>query len=456
VDPEVSKRIWEDIEAFSGYGFNKAHSSGYSLVAYQCAYLKAHYPAEFMAANLNSEIGDIDRLVILIEECRRMGLDVLPPDVNESQVDFVASKGGKIRMGMAAIRNVGKSAVVAIVGAREDGEPFESLFDFCERVDLHAVNRRSVESLVKAGAFDHVGGHRAQLLGALDRALDMAQAAQADRARGQISLFDVAEMQEQAAVVSDRSLPEAAEWGERERLTHEKEMLGFYLSGHPLSRYQTDLAEMGIRSVRDLEGLPDGAEVQLGGALMEVKPHTDRNGRAMAFGTLEDMHGAVDLVVFPDAFDKIRERFEVDALVVLQGRFSGRNGRTSVQVEQVLPIDQARESLADTVNVLLPADAIRMERVEALRNLCLRHPGDCQLRLHLELGEDRPTIVVSRRVEVAPSDALMNEIAGLAGVVSAWVSKEAGRARRAARRDVADIPEAAPDADFVSEELVPT
>jgi DNA polymerase-3 subunit alpha len=175
----------------------------------------------------------------------------------------------------------------------------------------------------------------------------------------------------------------------------------------------------------------------------------------MAFGSLEDMHGTVDLVVFPDAFEKLRERFVVDALVVLQGKFSGRNGRTSVQVEEVLPIDKARESLADTVNVLLPADAIRMERMEALRNLCMRHPGGCQLRLHLDLGGDQPTIVVSRRVEVAPSDALMNDIANLAGQIKAWVSKEAGRARRAARRVVSEAPEPAPDIDFVSEDLVP-
>jgi DNA polymerase-3 subunit alpha len=454
VNPDISKKIWADIEAFSGYGFNKAHSSGYSLVAYQCAYLKAHYPAEFMAANLNSEIGDIDRLVILIEECRRMGLSVLPPAVNESRVDFVATKG-QIRMGMAAIRNVGRSAVEAIVSAREAGGPFVSLFDFCERVDLHAVNRRAVESLIKAGAFDEVGGHRAQLFAVVDKALEMAQSAQADRARGQISLFDAVNMQTQAAMVNDHTLPIVAEWAERERLAYEKDMLGFYLSGHPMDRYKTDLSEMGIRSVSELETLPDGAEVQLGGIILEVKPHMDRTGRPMAFGSLEDMNGTVDLVVFPDAFEKVRDRFVVDAMVVLQGRFSGRNGRTSVQVEQLLPIEQARETLADTVNVLLPGDVIGLERLETLRILCQRHPGACQLRLHLDLGEGKRTIVVSRRVEVAPSDVLLGEIESLTeGRVKAWVSREAGRARRAARRIMPE-PIVELDEDFVSEELVP-
>jgi DNA polymerase-3 subunit alpha len=258
-------------------------------------------------------------------------------------------------------------------------------------------------------------------------------------------------------VVNNLVLPDVPEWGERDRLTHEKDMIGFYLSGHPLARYETDLMEMGIRSIKELEGLPDGGEVQVGGIILEVKPHIDKNGRPMAFGSLEDMQGSIDLVVFPDAFEKIRDRFVVDEMVVLQGRFSGRNGRTSVQVEQILGIDQAREALADTVNVRLTGEVIRMERLEALKNLCMRFPGDCQLRLHLDVGGDHPTVVVSRRMEVAPSEMLMDEIANLAqGHVRAWASREAGRARRAARR-VEVVPEldadGLPDEDFVAEEL---
>ncbi len=436
IQKTTAEKIWRDIEVFSGYGFNKAHSSGYSMVAYQCAYLKAHYPAEFMAANLNSEIGDIERLVVLIEECRRMGLDVLPPDVNEGQVDFVAAKK-QIRMGMAAIRNVGRSAVQTIVAAREADGHFESLFDFCDRVDSQAVNRRCIESLIKAGACDCVPGHRAQLFEAIDRALDMAQSAQTDRARGQISLFESAEMQTQ--VVNDRALPDVVEWTERERLAHEKDMLGFYLSGHPLDRYRTDLAEMGMRSVGDLAGLPNNANVQIGGVLIEVKPHTARNGRPMAFGALEDLSGVVDLVVFSDHFEKLRERLLVNEMVVLQGRLSAHNARQSIQVENVIPIERAREELADTVNVLLPGDFIRMERLKSLHTLCLKYPGECQLRLHLKLEHDHPTVVLSRRVQLLPSDALLREIAELTGDgAKAWVSTEAARVPRAMRRQPDD------------------
>jgi DNA polymerase-3 subunit alpha len=325
VPGEAAKEIWSDIEVFSGYGFNKAHSAGYALVAYQCAYLKAHYPAEYMAANLNSEIGDIERLVILIDECRRIGIEVLPPDVNESFVDFVAS-GDSILMGMAAVRNVGRSAVEAIVSSRQSGGPFDSLFEFCERVDLRSVNRRAVESLICAGAFDSLGGHRAQLLAGLDQAMDQAQAIQASRQRGQISLFEADGMEAQAAVVSNHTLPTVPEWSERERLGREKEMLGFYLSGHPLAKYAADLEAMGIRASGDVPDLPEGAEVKLGGLLAEYKDHTDRNGRPMAFASLEDLDGTVDLVVFPDAYERAREELVADAVIVVQGRLSGRNG----------------------------------------------------------------------------------------------------------------------------------
>jgi DNA polymerase-3 subunit alpha len=432
VEQSAAAQIWKDIEVFSGYGFNKAHSSGYALVAYQCGYLKAHYPAEYMAANLNSEIGDIERLVVLIDECRRMGLEVLPPEVNESRVDFVASQGG-IRMGMAAVRNVGRGAVEAIVEAREADGRFTTLFEFCEQVDLHAVNRRAVESLICAGATDSLEGHRAQQMAGLDLALEAAQSAQAERERGQISLFESEEMREQVAAVNHLSLPEVAEWSERERLTREKEMLGFYLSGHPLEKHRTEMLCMGIRSVKDVAGLPDGAELKLGGMLTEVKPHTDRNSRPMAFGTLEDLEGAVDLVVFPDAFEKVREVFLPDSILVLNGRFSDRNGRTSVQVEQVLPIEAAREVLADAVNVYLPPEDLESGRMEALKEVLSRHTGKCTLYLHLQLGEDRRTVVRSRVLNVSPSEALDLEVSKLTGGrAKVWVSSEAEMARRGA------------------------
>ena len=214
-DRKMAEKIFADIDVFSGYAFNKSHAAAYAVVAYQNAYLKAHYPKEYMAASLNGEIGNIDRIVTVIEACRRMGMEVLPPDVNESYANFVASGSG-LRMGMAALRNVGRSAVDSIVAAREEGEPFESLFDFCERIDMRSVNRRAIEGLICAGAFETLEGNRARLLAGLDRALEVALAAQVDRHRRQITLFETEGMQAQAEIVNNQILPEVAEW-ERKR-----------------------------------------------------------------------------------------------------------------------------------------------------------------------------------------------------------------------------------------------
>jgi len=432
-DKRAAEDMWADIEVFSGYGFNKAHSSGYSMVAYQCAYLKAHYPSEFMAANLNSEIGDIDRLVTLIDECRRMDLAVLPPDINESIADFIAVSGNSVRMGMAGVRNVGRSAVDAIVAAREDGGLFTTLFDFCERVDLRSVNRRAVESLIYAGAFDCAEGSRSQLAVGLETALDSAQAAQDARRRGQISLFGSDAMAEQAAIVNNHVLPSMPEWPEQERLTREKEVLGFYLVGHPLDSYRAELENLGVKSIIELDNLPDSAAVNVAGIITEVKPHTDRKGRQMAFGALEDALGSIDLVLFPDSLEKVKERFVKDALVVMSGRLSSRNARLSVMVDEIMPIEQAQEKMADAVNVLLPAAEFDQEKLESLRNLVANHPGDCALYLHLQMDDKKHKVIKSRRFSVTPSETLFSSIHLLGGEhTHTWISTENGRRRRAA------------------------
>ena len=423
VDLNLAQKIFADIQVFAGYAFPKAHAAAYAVVAYRNAFLKANYPQEYMAASLNGEIGNIERMVVVIEECRRMKLEVLPPDVNTSYVDFVASETA-ILMGMAAVRNVGRGAVEAIVTARETDGPFRSLFEFCERVDLRAVNRRAIESLTRAGAMDRLVGHRAQLLQGLDRALDAGQSAQAARQRRQISLFDIEALADQTAVINNHVLPDEAEWTERERLAHEKDILGFYLSGHPLERYRADLVGLGIRSSQDVGTLPDGAEVKLGGLISETRSHTDRNGRPMAFGTIEDLDGAVDLVVFPDTFERVKAVFVTDAMVVIQGRLSGRNGRQSLRVEKVLSMEHAREALADALNVKLPEEMLNPEPMEQLKAMLEGHRGGCTLYLHLELGDGKTEVIRSRALTVAPSDALISEIGAFLGERRAWVSQK--------------------------------
>jgi DNA polymerase-3 subunit alpha len=430
----IGEKIWADIEVFSGYGFNKAHSSGYSMVAYQCAYLKAHYPEEFMAANLNSEIGDIDRLVVLIDECRKMEIEVLGPDVNHSGVRFRAipdldgDAPGAVRMGMTAVRNVGQGAVEGIVVAREEGEPFESLFDLCERVDTRAVNKRALEALICAGALDDLEGNRAQQLDVLERALEMAQSAQQDKIKGQFSLFGGDGMEEQAALVSNTELPSLEPWDEKEVLAREKEVLGFYMSGHPLDRYREDLANIGIQASSDLEGLRDGTEIKVGGMINEVKLHTDKNGRQMAFGSIEDMNGSVELVVFPDSFERVKDHLVMDALVMLHGRLSDRNGRISLQVEQLMPLDEARVEMADAVNVLLAGANLMEDRLTSLKDIADRHSGGCSLFIHVEIDDGNRAVIRARDLKVSPTEDFINEVNDVTGART-WISSDIARHR---------------------------
>ncbi|MEE2753572.1 MAG: DNA polymerase III subunit alpha, partial [Candidatus Latescibacterota bacterium] len=428
------EKIWADIEVFSGYGFNKAHSSGYSMVAYQCAYLKAHYPEEFMAANLNSEIGDIDRLVVLIDECRKMQIEVLGPDVNQSGVNFRAipdpdSKGlGAVRMGMTAVRNVGQAAADAIVAAREEGSLFETLFDLCERVDTRVVNKRALEALICAGALDELEGNRAQQLDVLERSMEMAQSARQDKIKGQFSLFGGVGMEEQAAIVSNTELPSLRPWQEKELLAREKEVLGFYMSGHPLDRYREDLDNIGIRASSDLEGLPDGAEIKVGGLINEIKLHTDRKGRQMAFGSVEDMKGSVELVIFPDAFERVKQHLKIDELVMLHGRLSDRNGRISVQVEQLMQLDEARVEMADAVNVLLAGSNLMEDRLTSLKNIADRYEGGCSLFIHVQINDGNHAVIRARDLKVSPTEDFINEVNDVTGVRT-WISSQSVRHR---------------------------
>ncbi|MBI2951974.1 DNA polymerase III subunit alpha [bacterium] len=421
IPDDIARKIFQDMVVFAGYGFNKAHSTGYAFVAYQCAYLKANYPAYFMAANLNSEIGDIERLAVLIDECRRMGVEVLPPDVNESDVLFKPAEG-RIRFGLAAVKNVGAGAMQSIVDARKEKGRFRTLFDLCESVDLKALNRRALESLICAGGMDSLEGHRAQLVAALDHAVDTAQAAQADRQRGQISLFEAAPSAPVAQAFANHVLPRVPEWTEREKLVKEKEVLGLYLSGHPLSRHAEELRALGVLSVEKVKDVRDGAEVKVGGLLSEVKPHTAKNGKPMAFATLEDESGTVDLVVFPDTFEKTRDLIRPDAVLLIRGK-AKLNGRVSVLVDQILTFEAAREKLASAVNVQLSPQSLSPQTLNAIKSLCQQYAGSCSLLLHVEPQPDQRYVIKSRTLAVAPAAELLSGLSRIVGSErAAWVS----------------------------------
>ena len=411
-----AERVWELMEKFAGYGFNKSHAAAYGLVAYQTAYFKANYPVEFMAALLTSEMGDTDKIVKYIEECRAMGIRVEPPDVNVSAVQFSVA-GDTVRFGLAAIKNVGEAAMQSILRSRSDQGLFHTLEDFCARVDLRLVNRRVVESLVKAGAFDSLGLTRAHLLATTDAALESGGRQQRDQAEGQASFFELL-----PAAPGRASAPAAVtpEWDADQRLAFEKEVLGFYISGHPLARYREVVEPLGITTSADLAAKGHGARVVLFGHAVGLKETSTKGGNRMAFFTLEDMDGAVEVTVFPEPFKAATACLRSGEAVLVRGRVDdGDKGRV-VLAEDVRLLEQAlAESGGRPRNGATAGEPsacrIRVTPGEdpsgalaAVRQLCGEHPGRVPVFLHLVLGAQE-VVVRARGLSVDGSQELVAE-----------------------------------------------
>jgi DNA polymerase-3 subunit alpha len=373
---KVIEELAAQIETFGRYGFNKSHSVAYSVVAYQTAWLKTHYPAEYMAALLSCAIGDTKAVVHYIGACREMGMEVLPPDVNESGWHFTVVADARIRFGLGAIRNVGRSAVDSVLGARAQG-PFTSLHDMVARVDLRVCNKRVMEALVASGACDGLGGHRAQLFAALDPVTAEAGLRQADAAAGQATLF--ADAGSAAAAPLPPALPNVPEWSEADRLAREKELVGFYVSGHPLTRFVREVALFGTRTTADLGQWMEGA-LHVAALVTAVKRQTARRtGAEWAKLTLEDFHGAAEVLCFPEAWKKLSRLIVPDGAFLFAGGYSTRDrGEEDAPfiVEDAVPLAELRSSgrlalaLRWSARDALPEDAGR--RIAAV---CRAHPG---------------------------------------------------------------------------------
>ena len=435
IDRVVTEKVFAEIDTFSGYGFNKSHSAPYAELAYKNAYLKANYPAEYMSASLTTSINDTDTVTTLLDECVRMEIPVLPPDVNESAVNFTPTPDG-IRFGLAAVKNVGSGAAQAIVDERVNGDSFEDLFDLCERLDLRAVNRRVFESLISAGALDGLPNHRAQMLEGLDMALKNAQNIQEQRMRGQISLFD---QDGTAAQAQERlSLPDMPEWTEMEKLTREHELLGFYISGHPLKRFEADLKYFAV-PLTEVDGGEDGAAIRIGGLVNRVSLSMDRRGKQMAFVTIEDLGNKTDVVFFSDAYESCKEIIQPQEAILVEGRLSRRNGGMSIQADSAMPLMRAREHLTKAVNVAFHPDKGEPDVLQRLKSLCELHVGSCHLLVHLgngsggENGHSLPanghkgTIIRSRSIMVNPCNELLSAVEGLTGLGPVWLTAAAPR-----------------------------
>jgi DNA polymerase-3 subunit alpha len=385
--PKKIEKIFDLMEQFAGYGFNKSHSAAYAYLAFVTAYLKAHYPIDFLAALLTSETGTTAKVVKYINECREMGIVILPPDVNHSEWSFTPDGENQIRFGLGAVKNLGQGAVEAIAKARDENGAFTSIYQFCEKVDMSAVNRRMLESLIKAGAMDSLEGTRSQKMAAVDGAMESGQRVWRDRESGQGGLFG--ELLG-AAETHAKPLPEVPDWTEKDKLAGEKEMLGFWVTGHPLDRYADKIAELATHDSQNLEGLNKGADVAICGVLTGIARKRNKDGKPWAAMVLEDLTGSVEALVFAASYERLAPQVMEDQAVLVRGlALPEENASTKISVQDIIPLDNARIDMPSVISirVWLGRNGVA-DKAQALEDLFRRKPGETQVRLRLEAPKD--------------------------------------------------------------------
>ncbi len=415
--PKKIAKIFDLMQQFAGYGFNKSHSAAYAYLAYVTAYLKTHYSVEFMSALLTSEAGNTDKIVKYINECREMDMPVLPPDVNHSDCDFTPA-GNSIRFGLGAVKNVGAGAVEAIVEARNAGGPFTSIYNFCERVNLGGLNRRVMESLIKAGAFDSTGANRAQLTEALDRALESGLRVSRDRAMGQHGLF-AGDGGDQKA---EHPLAKLQDWTIEQKLAGEREVLGIYVSGHPLDRFKDKVAELATHFTDTLEELEKNTPVALCGILTNIIRKTNREGKYWAALRLDDGRGAADAMVFANRYEDLLSCLREDVAVFVRGCvLPEEGGPPKISIQEMVRLEEARIDTPSLISIRIwLKDESSIEKASALSELFVRKTGDTEVRLRLEKPRDF-SVIMDVSTKVRPDREFQAEIEKICGPESMQV-----------------------------------
>jgi DNA polymerase-3 subunit alpha len=411
--PKKAERVFDQMEKFAGYGFNKSHSAAYAYLAYITAYLKANCPTEFMSALLTSQTGNTSNVVKYINECRGMGLRVLAPDVNASGFDFTPDSDA-IRFGLGAIKNVGGNAVESIVNARKKDGRFGSLYEFCERVDLGAVNRRMIESLIKAGAMDNLEGTRAQLTAVIDSAMETGARAFRDRESGQSGLFSALIEEQKPA---DHPLPKVPDWTGLAKLSGEKETLGFYITGHPLDQFMDKVSELATHTSASIENLTKNTEVALCGILTGISRKRSKEGKPWASMQIEDLEGAMEAMVFSTQYERLLPALIEDQAVLVRGLvLPEENGPPKISVQDVVPLANARVSLPSLISIRVPVNgtASQADRAAELRRLFEGKPGDTEVRLRLEKSRDF-SVILDVTAKVRPDKEFCAEVARICG-----------------------------------------
>jgi DNA polymerase III subunit alpha len=402
-----AEKIFDLMEKFGRYGFNKSHSAAYAMIAYQTAYLKAHFPVEFMASLLTSEMHSTDGVVKYISECRNHGIPILPPDINTSEKAFTVSESS-IRFGLVAVKNAGEGAIEAILEARAAGG-FDSLFGFCERVDSKKINKRVIESLIKCGAFDSTGIYRSRLMASLEDAIDYGQRVQRERCDPQMGLFDTGDTNQHG--IGYPTLPEIDEWRDKQMLASEKEALGFYITGHPLTRYKDVIDKFTNADTVSLQDLEDGAGIRIAGIVGGVKTIITKKGDPMAFVRVEDLNGSVEVTIFSSLYSSILDLLKEDNPILVQGSLQKEENSVKILAEDFIPIDKAEETW--TANVHFHIDVMRTEKntLMGLRDILERHPGSSPAYLNLQVPEKSEVVMVlPDTMKVKPGPDLRRDV----------------------------------------------
>jgi DNA polymerase III subunit alpha len=420
IPKEKAEKIFDLLEKFAGYGFNKSHSAAYGMITYQTAYLKANYAVEYMAAALSNELNDKDKATSYINNCRERDIDVLPPDVNESDQLFTVVDEHQIRFGLAAIKNVGSSAVDAILSEREKHGAFKSIFDFCKRLDGRHVNKRVLESLVKSGAFDFTKLTRHHNFDLIDRALALGSSLQADKAQGQVSLFSEDSPAESANQEAGPSVPE---WHQNELLAFEKELLGFYVSGHPLTHYASTLKIFELKTTSHLDELEDGADTRLGGIITAFqKKLSKKDNRPWAILEVEDLDGSVEVMVYSDAFEKFQKCIGPEKAVLICGRVDKRDEDPKLVASDIYPLDEAAARFTRSIHLHIPNNRFGTEHLEQVRDLLQKYPGKLPVLLCMEQANGEVVYMrTSEDLHVRPDEHLLHDLRHVVGEQSVFL-----------------------------------
>ncbi len=438
IDKKTAEEIYDLIAYFAGYGFNKSHSVSYAFLSYQTAYLKAHYPVEYMAALLTSIMQNTDKVVKYIKECQSMGLKILAPDINESLIDFTVVNEETIRFGLAAVKNVGKAAVEIIITERKEGGKFSSLLDFCERVDLKTINRRVLESLIKSGAFDFIKASRAKLLSVLEKSIQIAQDRQKEKRNGQTNLFAIKGDTILDDIQDNFDSIHVEEFTDQELLTMEKETLGFYLLHHPLDDYQEKLYEITNANSVSLDQFPDKSQVVLGGVITNVRKKATKSGNMMAYFSLEDLYGTIEIIVFPKTLDKYKEAIVEENVVIVEGRLDSMEENIKLLSHSVFPINEYEKrdlsvnnrkrnnnnNNSEYLHIELDLFELNPVKLKELKKILQKHSGSKRLILHFKAGSKVFRQYADEQIKIEYSQDLISELKELSKHTRVWFEDE--------------------------------